>query len=88
MVKDSTILERVIKPGQGELSPELARQILAFDFPPADHARYEELSTKASTGALSDAERSELEEYLEVNDFLTIMKAKAEASLKRHSSAA
>jgi hypothetical protein len=83
MASDTTILERVIKTERAGLSPELARHILAFDFPPADHTRYQELSAKASEGTLSQAERAELEEYLDVNDFLTIIKAQAEASLRR-----
>jgi hypothetical protein len=82
MASDTTILERVIKPERAGLSPELARHLLALDFPPADHARYQELSAKASKGTLSDAERAELEEYLDVNDFLTIIKAQAAASLR------
>ena len=85
MPSDSTILERVIKPERAGFSPELARNILAFDFPPADHQRYQELSAKASEGTLSETERAELEEYLEVNDLLTIIKAQAEASLRSNS---
>ena len=88
MASDSTILERVIKPEQASLSPELACHVLAFDFPPADHARYQELSAKASEGTLSEAERAELEEYLEVNDFLTVIKAQAQTSLRRRGPAA
>jgi hypothetical protein len=83
MVRNSTILERVIKPKEGELSAELAQHVLGFDFPPSDHARYEALSAKAGEGALSEQERDELEDYLDVNDFLTVIKAKARASLQR-----
>ena len=83
MRNGSTVLERVIRPKRGDLSPGMARQFLSLDFPPGDHARYERLSAKASEGALSEAERAELEEYLDVNDFLTIIKAKARASLQR-----
>ena len=83
MASDSTVLERVIQPDAGELSPELARRILAFDFPPPDHARYEALCAKASDGTLNEQERTDLEEYLDVNDFLTVIKAKAKSSLRR-----
>jgi hypothetical protein len=88
VASDSTILERVIKPERADLSPELARHVLAFDFPPTDHARYQELSAKASEGTLSETERAELEEYLDVNDFLTVIKAQAQASLRRRGPAA
>jgi hypothetical protein len=83
MANDSTILERVIRPDEGEFSAELARHVLTFDFPPSDHVRYETLSAKASAGHLTPQERAELEEYLDVNDLVTVMKAKARASLQR-----
>jgi hypothetical protein len=88
VLNDVAILERVIGPDRGNFPPELARQILAFDFPPQDHARYAELSLKASEGQLAASERAELDDYLNVNDFLTFMKAKAEASLQQHTPAA
>jgi hypothetical protein len=80
MASDSTILERVLAPERGDFPAEVARHILALDFPPADHARYEALSAKASDENLNPQERIELEEYLNVNDFLTAIKAKARAS--------
>lgn len=88
MANGSTILERVLRPDRGGFSPELAKHVLEFDFPPSDHERYEVLSAKASEGALTEQERMELEEYLDVNDLLTVMKAKAQASLKPRSKAA
>ena len=88
MVVRASILERVIEPGRGGFSAEFAREVLKFGFPPADHARYEELSARAQNDELSEEESAELEEYLNVNDFLTILKAKAEASLRTKGSAA
>src|SRR5437588_824684 len=60
----------------------LEREILALDFPPEDHARYDRLSEKASEGTLSDADQADLEEYLDVNDVLTVLKLKARNSLR------
>ena len=88
MLTHPSILERVIKPDRGDFTPELARQVLAFDFPLADHQRYAELSAKASEGSLSAEDRGELEDYLNINDFLTIINAKAQASLGRQNPAA
>jgi hypothetical protein len=88
MLTHPSILERVIKPERGDFSPELAQHILSFDFPPEDHDRYRELSAKAQDGSLTPDERLELEDYLGVNDFLIIIKAKAEASLHRQNPAA
>jgi hypothetical protein len=84
----STILERVLAPEAGGFPAELARRILDLDFPRGDHLRYEELSAKASDGTLSGPERTELEEYLDVNDFLTVLKAKARTSLHQRGLAA
>jgi hypothetical protein len=82
------MLERVIQPKRGDFPPELARAILSFGFPPSDHARYADLSAKAQDNSLTEDERAELEDYLNVNDFLTVLKAKAEASLRPKGSAA
>ena len=51
------ILQRVINPQSGGFSGELARHLLALDFPPADHARYLELSDQAQQGSLDEAGR-------------------------------
>ena len=63
-------------------SKELARQILTLHFPPEDHQRYEELSAKAQEGALTEEERTELDDLLNLNDLLMVLKAKAEVSLR------
>jgi hypothetical protein len=88
MVVRASILERIMEPGRGGFSQEFAREVLKFGFPPADHARYRELSEKAQTESLTEEEGAELDDYLNVNDFLTILKAKAEASLRKKGSAA
>jgi hypothetical protein len=88
MLSDPAILERVIDPEHGDFPPEVARQVLKFAFPPKDRARYEKLSYKAQDGDLSTKERAELQDYLNVNDLLIILKAKAEVSLRDKSPAA
>ena len=84
----ANILEHVIKPKNGDLSVELARYILSLDFPETDQARFQLLSARAQEGMLTDEERAELDEFLHVNDFLTIVQSKARASLAKHSSSA
>ena len=88
MLTDPAILERVIDPKRGDFPVDLARRVLKFTFPAKDRARYEKLSYKAQDGKLSVSERAELEDYLNVNDLLIILKAKAEASLRRKNPAA
>ena len=88
MLSDPAILDRVIDPKRGDFPPAVARQILKFAFPPKDLTRFEKLSYKAQDGKLSVKERAELEDYLNVNDLLIILKTKAEASLRNQNPAA
>jgi hypothetical protein len=88
MLTEQDILERVIDPKRGGLSPQLAKEILSLEFPPADHAKVAELSAKAQKGTLTESENSLLQSYLNVNDFLIFMKARARISLHKHNPAA
>jgi hypothetical protein len=80
------LLESIIRPDVGGLSQELARYIL--DFTPAQHARYAALAGQAETGALTESEAAEIDEYLAANAILTLLQAKARHSLKQHQPAA
>jgi hypothetical protein len=88
MLSHPELLDRVFEPFSGALSAELAHQILNVSFPATDHIRYEELSAKAQDGKLSPDEQDELDDYLNLNDFLVILKAKASTSLGANGSAA
>jgi len=88
MPRHRSVFERILQPGQSDLPPEVAAYLLGWDFPPEDHARYEELSAKAQQGSLSDAVKEELEELLTANDLMVILQSKARASLKRQNPAA
>lgn len=88
MLSDPAILDRVINSSQGGFPPALARQVLRFGFPLKDRQRYKRLSQKAQNGTLTAKERAALEDYVNVNDLLMILKAKAEASLGDESPAA
>ena len=88
MVRSPSALERIFRPDAGTLSAELAEYILQVDFPPEDHATYEQLSAKAQEGTLTDAERIQLDELLTANDVLTILQSKARASLQHRTPAA
>ncbi len=79
----TAIWGRILKPDQPTLPPELARVILDLDFDPQDHGRVDQLSAKAREGTLTEVERAELEEYVRVNQELTILQSKARLSLKR-----
>lgn len=77
----ATILKRVIDPERRSMSPELAQFVLDLDFPPADHARFEELSAKAQERELAAPEAEELDGYLHIDNLLAMLRLKAEKSL-------
>jgi len=80
---DSTrLFRRVLEPDAGTMSPELARYVRTLDFPPSDHARYEELSAKARDGTLTTTKADELDGFLHVDSLIGILRLKAERSLR------
>jgi hypothetical protein len=83
MVAQSSALQRLLKPAEGDLPAEFARRLLSLDFTPAEHARYRELSGRAQTGQLTEHEKVELDDLLTANDVLTLLQAKARASLQQ-----
>jgi hypothetical protein len=88
MLTHPELLDRVFQMSSGTFPEELARQILDLRFPSEDQARYQELSTKAQDGALSSDEQAQLDDYINLNDFLIVLKTKAEASLHKGKPAA
>jgi len=82
-----SILERLLK-SLDELPPEVARYFLDLSFSQADLDRMTELSEKANEGELNRAETEELQLYVLLSDFLTIMHSRARVSLRAKSPAA
>jgi hypothetical protein len=87
MVRQASVLERIIQPGEGTLPQGVAEYLLQLDFPQHDHAKYEELSAKAQAGTLTEQESAELDDLLTANDVLTILQSKARISLDRRPAA-
>ena len=77
------ILARIIQPGEGGMSADAARSILAFQLPPEDRDRVNQLAVKACDGSLSEDERSLLDEYERVTAMLELMQSKARLSLRQ-----
>jgi hypothetical protein len=88
MVKDSALLDRVLEPLQRNMSEEIARAIMSLEFSARDQKRYQTLAIKANRGTIKRNEQSELDRFLAVNDFLTLLRAEAHTVLNRKSSAA
>lgn len=80
---DIGLFARVIESGPAEMREDLARYILALDFPAEEQERYELLASRVQEGALSSAEREELERFVRVNDMLAILRVKAMRTLRQ-----
>jgi hypothetical protein len=68
---------------QGDLSAAAARALLKFGFSGHDHARMEELSTKARSGTLTPSEQDELDTFERLGCVLDILHSKARQVLKK-----
>jgi len=79
---EPSILERVIEPHSGNITADLARFLLTLDFSSDDQRRIAELSDKTQQGTLTEIESTELESFLQVDDFLSILQSKSRQRLK------
>jgi hypothetical protein len=81
---DVDIFNRVIDPANPSLTAEAARALLELSFREADHERMALLARRSNDGTITPEERTELEGYVFVGDVLSLLKAKARASLGKH----
>jgi hypothetical protein len=79
----SAILSRVVSSEVPEMSEGVARAVLDLRFPADDERRMSDLSEKARQGTLSSEEEREIDAYLLVGDFVSLLKSKARLSLKK-----
>jgi hypothetical protein len=82
------LMSQIIRPDDGDLSPEHAAYILKLDFPASVHERHDVLQAKAQEGTLTPEETSELDDLLAADAFLSIMQSKARVTLRQHNPAA
>jgi hypothetical protein len=85
---EAAILERIIEPHKPAITPDLARMILQWEFPPDDRQHIHELLEKAKAGPLTPEEQAEAQNYERIGHLLSVLKAKARASLEAASQAA
>ncbi len=79
-----SILNRMLRPETPMISPEAARDILAWDFDQADKDRMRQLSARARAGTLTAQEDAEAGRYELLGHLLNIIQSKARRSLKGH----
>ena len=85
---EADILTEVVEPNRPTLSPQLAEELLSLRFNDAATDRIRDLLQKNNAGKITPAEKSTLENYLRVGEFLDLMQAKARLMFKCHPSAA
>ncbi len=81
---EAAILNRLVKPGRADLTPDVARALLLFNFDPADRARMHELIVKAQAGTLRPIDQEELDCYRRIGHFLDLIRSKARLVLRKH----
>ncbi len=77
------ILARVIRPEDRDLTPAVAEAFLQFGFSQRDRDRMHELTLNNQEGTLTDADRLELEAYMQVGMILDLLQAKARLTLSQ-----
>jgi hypothetical protein len=84
---EADILTEVVEPDRPTLSPQLAQELLSLKFNDDATKRIRELLRKNNAGTITANEKSTLEKYLRVGEFLDLMQAKARVTLHHQGSA-
>lgn len=79
---ESTLLDDLLEPFGACLTPEVAQKLVNLQANEAVVARVEELADKCNEGTLTPDERAEYESYVQVNQVMTLLKAKARKFLQ------
>lgn len=82
---EAAILARIIQSEDREITSEVASYLLSMKLPSIDEKRVNDLSAKARSGSLTEAETQELDSYLHVGMLLGVMQSRARRLLKRAS---
>lgn len=86
--QEATVLDRMLDPLSRCLDAESAKRVLALGVDPVVQARVDVLAERANEGILTPEERAEYEAYINADDFISILKMKAERYLRSNGSAA
>ena len=80
---EAAIWARLLQEGRDETSPEAAEYLLSIGFGESDRERMSHLAELSEAGALSDDERTELDGYLHIWNFLAVMQSRARVALRK-----
>jgi hypothetical protein len=81
MLTEVEILTDVINPQRGDFSASVAREVLNLHYSDRTQARIRDLLSSNNAGTISADERSDLDKYLRVGQFIDLIQAKARLSL-------
>ena len=79
----ATVLSRALETSGREMPPEGARFVLGLGIREEERRRMLELLTKQQQEEITPAEREDLEAYIQADNVLSILKARALLALKR-----
>lgn len=78
---ESTALGRMLRPMSKQMSLELARELVALKVEDDTQERYDYLATGRREGRLTPDEEAELQDLVQVNSMLSMLKAEARLML-------
>jgi hypothetical protein len=78
-----TVLSRALEAKGGEVPPEGARFILSLGIRDQEKKRTLDLLERQQQGAITAEERDELESYIQADNLLSILKARAILALRK-----
>src|SRR5262245_7097705 len=84
---EAEILERIISADGASMSAGAARSFLRLKFPHRDATRIRQLLRKNNLGTIDAEERTALEKYLRVGQFLDLLHARARVALAKRTQA-
>lgn len=77
MATQDAILNEMLEPLLEAITPDAARALAQYQPKPSIQAHVDELAAKCNEGELTEAERTEYEEYVRVGNLLAMIKARA-----------
>ena len=84
--QETSVLDRMLDPLSRCLDTESARRVAELRMDPSVQARVDVLAERANEGLLTPEERAEYEAYINADDFIAILKLKAQRYLDANGS--
>jgi hypothetical protein len=79
---EPAIWARLTQAPHEPISPDAARYLLSIQFGETDHTRMQELMERSQEGTLAPEEADELDGYVNITNFLSVMHSRARLALR------